>query len=100
MVELTDREKKIILIKYIIHGVSPYDQLPLDVREQMLIASLKTMGLKYDKTEMLDLGEAILSVQGDHKQSLIGFLQSNKEATKRAMDMMGRGNDRFKLDGF
>jgi hypothetical protein len=100
MVELSDREKKIVLIKYIIHGVSPYDTVSIDIREQMLIASLKTMGLDYDKSEMLDLGEAILKVQEDHQQSLIGFLKANKEQTAEAMKRMGKGNDRFKLDGF
>ena len=58
MVELTDRERKIILIKYIIHGNSPFAETPLSTRVQMLQSALKLSGIKYDESEMLDLGEA------------------------------------------
>ena len=55
MAELTDREKKIILIKFIIHGMSPYTNLSIDDREKHLIATMQLLGFDYDKDEMIDL---------------------------------------------
>lgn len=97
MVELTEREKKIVLIKYIIHGVSPYQEAPLDVREKMLVAALKVYGLKYEKNEMLDIGEAILKIQQEINDSALGFLKTNSALVDKALRMMGRGNDRFEI---
>ena len=97
MAELTDREKKIVLIKYIIHGVSPYSEAPLDIREQMLIAALNYYGINYQESEMLDIGEAILKTQQDVNDSCMGFLKSNKSLVKEALKRMGKGNERFKF---
>ena len=97
MVELTDREKKIVLIKYIIHGVSPFAEAPLETRVQMLQAALKNYGLKYEESEMLDIGEACLKVQQEVNDSNLGFLQHNKGLVNRALKMMNKGNERFEF---
>jgi len=99
MAELTEREKKIVLIKYIIHGTSPYDSIPLDQRVQMLEASLKTSGIEYDSTELLDLGSAILEVQKNANDSIQGFLNNNKGLVQQALGMLGKGNDRLSFRG-
>lgn len=97
MVELTDREKKIIMIKFIIHGVSPYQGVSIELRGQMLEASLKTMGIQYTKSELLDLGEACIALQEDQRQSLLGFLTTNTGKVEQAIALMGKGGDRLKL---
>ena len=61
---LTDREKKIILIKYIIHGLSPFSKESLDTRISMLKAALLSLGWEYDEAEMLKIGQSILDFQG------------------------------------
>jgi len=95
MVELTEREKKIVLIKFIIHGNSPFSQAPLDTRVQMLVAALKLSGIKYDESEMMDLGEAIIQVQKDSNDSSMGFLKQNKSLVDMALKRLGAGSDRF-----
>ena len=74
MVELTEREKKIVMIKFVMHGVGPYQNLSVDEREKHLIAALQIMGIQYDRDEMLDLGEAILAVQQSMIDSARGFI--------------------------
>ena len=86
MAELTDREKKIILIKFIMHGMSPYTELRVEDREKHLIAAMEMLGYAYDKNEMLDLGEAILRVQQQVIDSASGFINSvPAETIARAM---------------
>ena len=86
MAELTDREKKIILIKFIIHGNSPYTNLSIDDREKHLIATMQLLGFDYDKDEMLDLGESILQVQQQVIDSASGFINSlPKDVIAKAM---------------
>ena len=97
MVELTDREKKIVLIKYIIHGVSPFQETPLETRVQMLQAALKSYGLNYVESEMMDIGEACLKVQQEVNDSNLGFLRHNKGLVNRALKMMNKGNERFEI---
>lgn len=76
MVELTEREKKIVMIKFVMHGVGPYQNLSVDEREKHLIAALQIMGMQYNRDEMLDLGEAILAVQQSMMDSARGFINS------------------------
>ena len=76
MVELTEREKKIVMIKFVMHGVGPYQNLSVDEREKHLIAALQLMGIQYNRDEMLDLGEAILAVQQSMMDSARGFINS------------------------
>ena len=97
MAELTDREKKIIFIKYIIHGVSPFSELPIDRRVQMLKAAMSTYGLKYEENEMMDLGEAILDLQKNMGEAQGGFLEKNKGLVNEVLGRMNKGNDRFKI---
>ena len=86
MVELTDREKKLILIKFIMHGMSPYTSLSVDDREKHLIASMQLLGFDYNKDEMLDLGESILQVQQQVIDSASGFINSlPAETVQRAL---------------
>ena len=95
--ELTDREKKIILIKFIIHGNSPYKDIHIDRRIEMLQIALRTLGIKYNDVEMQDIGNACIKFQQDMNDSLMGFLQNNKEATAMAIKQIGAGGDRFKI---
>ena len=97
LVEFTDREKKIVLIKYIIHGVSPYSELPMSTRTAMLKASAKFLELSFDEAEWLDIGEACLAVQKQVQDSAMGFIETNKDMVDKALSMMGKGNDRLKL---
>ena len=95
MVELTDREKKIILIKFIMHGNSPYTSLSVDDREKHLIASMQLLGFDYNKDEMLDIGESILAVQQQLTDSAQGFINSLPKdvvasAMKYSMSMFKR----------
>jgi hypothetical protein len=95
LVELTDREKKIILIKYIIHGNSPFAETELEIRVQMLQAALKLSGINYEESEMMDLGEAILEIQQNSNDSSLGFLKQHGGMIDKALSMLGKGNDRF-----
>ena len=95
MVELTDREKKIILIKFIMHGNSPYSTLSIDDREKHLIASMQLLGFDYSKDEMLDIGESILALQKQLVDSAQGFINSMPKdviasAMKYSMSMFKR----------
>ena len=45
---LTDKEKKIVLIKYIIHGVSPFDKASIDTRVRMLKSAVEKCGMLYN----------------------------------------------------
>ena len=44
---LSEKETKIILIKYIIHGVSPYSDAPFSTRVKMLKAAVEKDGKKW-----------------------------------------------------
>ena len=95
MVELTDREKQIVMIKFIVHGNSAFANEPVPVRVQMLEAACKVMGLPWDEQEMFDLGEAIIAVQQQFIDSGKGWLNKNQDAIKAGLRMMGTGMDRF-----
>ena len=88
----------LVLIKYIIHGNSPFSEAPLETRVQMLQSALKLSGIKYNEAELLDLGEAILAAQQATNDSSLGFLKTNKSLVDRALAMLGNGNDRFSFD--
>lgn len=99
MVELTEREKKIILIKYIVHGNSPYADADMDTRVQMLQSALKVSGIEYNQGELLDIGQAILDVQSAANESALGFLKNNKSLVNKALAMMRNGNDKLSFRG-
>lgn len=90
MVELTDREKKIVMIKFIMHGVGPFYHLSVETRENMLIQALKILGFDYNKDEMLDIGQAILDVQNEYNEKAEAWLELNKETVRKALDYSGR----------
>ena len=95
MVELTEREKKIVMIKFIMHGTGPYMALSPDDREKHLIAAMQLLGYDYNQDEMLDLGDAILAVQQDMIDAASGFLNLIpadvvKNAIKHSMSMFKR----------
>jgi len=81
MAELTDREKKIVCINFIMHSPQ-FGQVPIDLREQMLMLAIKIRGMKYEKEEMLDLGEALVKERDMILQTQIGWLQKHKESVK------------------
>jgi hypothetical protein len=91
MVELTDREKKIVLIKFIMHGAGPFQFLPVNLREKELIIAMRAHGFDYNKDEMLDLADAIVETQQRVLDFQVNFLENFKSADvemalKHAMD--------------
>jgi len=88
MVELTEREERIILIKFLMHNDGPFGKLPMDTRELMLASSCKLLGFDYDKDSMLDLGHAILDVQKKVNTSGEQFMNANKDMIKEALKHM------------
>ena len=89
MVELTDREKKIIHIKFIMHG-EKLQKLPINVRETMLIMTLKLRGIEYDKNEMLDIGQAIIDEQGMIEKKGMGFLDKHGKGIAARLKGFGK----------
>ena len=64
----------------------------------MLQTALKLYGIKYNESELLDIGEAILKTQKDVNDSSLGFLKKNKSLVDKALTMLGKGNDRLSFD--
>jgi hypothetical protein len=93
MVELTEREKKIVLIKFIIHGENQFKHMPLETRVTMLETACKIYGIQYNEQEFLDIGQAILGVQEDLNKSLVGFLNVNKDLFKSTLKNFNVGKD-------
>jgi len=75
---ITDREKKIILIKYIMHGVSPFSGLPVPTKVKMLASAAHACGFDYDDEEWQELGRACLQIQDKINKALASFIKSNK----------------------
>lgn len=87
MAELTEREKKMVYIHMIMHSPSgPYENMPLETRENMLAVCLKMRGMEYDQREMLDLGQAIVVERSLMLQAGAGFLDKNKGIMKHLKD--------------
>lgn len=91
--ELTEREEKIILIKYIIHGVSPFSDVPLKLRVKMLVSAAKICGYEYDDVEWQKLGRSIIAVHYKVNEKLAGMLSDNKDLVKTVMDGLKNGNE-------
>jgi hypothetical protein len=81
MVELTDREKHIIHIKFIMHG-EEYAKIPVESRERLLEMITGLRDLDYNQHEMLDIGQAIIDEQEMIIKSGIGFLDKHKGSLK------------------
>lgn len=90
---LTEREEKIILIKYIIHGVSPFYDAPLETRIKMLQAAAEICGYNYDDAEFQEIGRACLAVQQKINGKLLGFVQDNDDLVKTVYRDLKAGND-------
>ena len=97
MVELTEREKKIVMIKFIMHNDGPFSQLPMGTRENMLAASLKIMNMEYNKDEMLDIGQAVVDLQHNFVKSGQQFMQANAGAFQEALKHMNIDKNTKKL---
>lgn len=98
MIELTEREKKIIIIKFIMHGNSPFTSLPIETREKALIQALNHLGFDYDKDDMLKLGKSILAVQQEMLDSGYKFLtQLKPDELKIAYDYCSKLLESSKL---
>lgn len=89
----TEREVKIVLIKYIIHGVSPFKDAPLETRIKMLKTAAAQFGLDYEEKEWLELGKEILAVQQQVNDNAANFLSSNKDLYRAALRNIKDGND-------
>lgn len=90
---LTDREKKIVLIKYIIHGVSPFDKASIETRVRMLRSAVEKSGMNYDDAEMQSIGQECLDLQGKLNTGLMDFIKSNKDMVIKAHQEMHKGNE-------
>jgi hypothetical protein len=90
---LTEREEKIILIKYIIHGVSPFFNSPLETRIKMLQTAAEICGYPYDDAEWQEIGRSILATQQKVNEKLSGFVNKNSDEYKTVMRNIKDGND-------
>ena len=86
MTELTEREQKIVCINFIMHSPQ-FGQVPVDTREQMLMLAIKIRGMKYDKEEMLDIGEALVKERDMILKTQIGWLSKHKASLKGLGDI-------------
>jgi len=98
MTPLTDREKKIILVKFIIHGNSPYAKAPLSLRVKMLKVAVEKSGLHYDENELMVIGQQCLDVQAKLNNSLMDFIKGNKDMVIKAHQELHKGNDSLKKE--
>ena len=90
---LTPREEKIILIKYIIHGVSPFYDAPLETRIKMLQAAAEICGYPYDDAEWQEIGRAVLATQEKINWKLAGMIKDNDDLVKTVYSDLKSGND-------
>ena len=95
---LTDKEKKIVLIKYIIHGVSPFDKASIDTRVRMLKSAVEKSGMNYDDAEMQSIGQECLDLQGKLNTGLMDFIKSNKDMVIKAHQELHKGNEPLKKE--
>lgn len=90
---LTKKEKQIILIKYIIHGVSPYSDASLNTRIKMLKTASTFIGIPYNDEEYQAIGRECLELQQHVNDQCVKFLTSNTDLYKTLMRELGKGND-------
>ena len=90
---LTDREQKIVLVKFIIHGNSPYADVPLGTRIKMLKVAVEKSGLQYDENELMIIGQQCLDVQAKLNNNLMDFIKGNKDMVIKAHQELDKGND-------
>ena len=90
---LTDKEKKIVLIKYIIHGVSPFAEASLETRIRMLKEAVEKCGMKYNDAEMQEIGQECISLQGVLNDKLMSYVTHNKDVVIKAHQEIHKGNE-------
>ena len=95
---LTEKEKKIVLIKYIVHGVSPFSEAQLNTRLKMLKAAVEKCGMKYDDEELQSIGQECLELQGQLNSGLMEFLRANKDMIVKAHQEIDKGNESLKQE--
>ena len=95
---LTDKEKKIVLIKYIIHGVSPFDKASIDTRVRMLRSAVEKSGMTYNDMDMQAIGQECLDLQGKLNTGLMDFIKSNKDMVIKAHQELHKGNEPLKKE--
>lgn len=93
--KLSDREIKIVMIKYIIHGIAPFYDAPLETRIKLLKVTATQYGFKYDDQEFQELGRACLEIQQKINQNAIEFLNNNEDLYKTTMNSLRNGNDKI-----
>jgi|SaaInlStandDraft_2_1057019.scaffolds.fasta_scaffold05034_7 hypothetical protein len=98
IIPLTDREQKIVLVKFIIHGNSPYADVPLGTRIKMLKVAVEKSGLIYDENELMIIGQQCLDVQAKLNNNLMDFIKGNKDMVIKAHQELDNGNDSLKKE--
>ena len=73
MAELTERETKIAHIFLTVLN-SQYSDVPQNVKEGLLAATLKVRGIKYDEPELADLVNALNQEQTMIARNALGYL--------------------------
>lgn len=95
---LTDKEKKIVLIKYIVHGVSPFAEASLETRIRMLKQAVEKCGMKYNDAEMQEIGQECITFQGELNESLMNVIKSNKDIVIKAHQEIHKGNESLRKE--
>jgi hypothetical protein len=95
---LSEKETKIILIKYIIHGVSPYSDAPFSTRVKMLKAAVEKLGMIYHETELLEIGQECLDLQARLNNTLMGIITHDKDLIIKAHQELHKGNDSMRKE--
>lgn len=93
MTDFTDREKAIILVKYIVHGNSPFAEATLEKRIKMLTVAVKVMKLNISMDELFKIGEEIILTQGEFIGTQKRFIRNNKDVLVRAHTELHKGNE-------
>jgi two-component SAPR family response regulator len=93
---LTDKEKKIVLIKYIIHGVAPFSEAPIETRIKMLKSAVEKSGMIYDDIELQNIGQECIELQGKLNSGLMEYLRANKDMIVKAHQEIHKGNEPLK----
>jgi|APSaa5957512535_1039671.scaffolds.fasta_scaffold48295_5 hypothetical protein len=94
-ITLTDNEIKIVMIKYIIHGISPFYDAPIQLRAKLLQVAIKQAGFTDTDDELQNLGLEILKVQEWVNNNAMKFLNDNKEIYRIIMRDLKDGNDKL-----
>lgn len=95
---LTDKEKKIVLIKYIIHGTSPFAEASLETRIRMLRQAVEKCGMSYNDAEMQEIGQECITLQGMLNSKLMSHVTSNKDVVIKAHQEIHKGNESLRKE--